>query len=340
MKKLLLTASILIVGYAFYSQTTVLSSNFASIGDQVINTRDSTTIYPVLASGTNLVWDFSTLLDQKRDTFNFVDPTTTTYGSNYPSSTISFDATPSNTAYVLKNSSIAEIVGLTQNTVTGTFSDNQTFVNFPVNYNNIETDTYQYELKGTGAEFDQPAADSGRIRVTGSLKRTVDAWGLLTTPLGSFNVLRMNDTVYETTQVDAIFGGGPWFPVNTDVDTTYSHSFVSDDGNSKYILLSYKLNPNGTMNPDIDWSYITPNTTEVEELDLNVSIFPNPTSELISINTKYDMISIDLYDVNGKLILSKHNNLKSLNVSSLMKGNYYVKINTVNGIITKQFTKE
>lgn len=72
------------------------------------------------------------------------------------------------------------------------------------------------------------------------------------------------------------------------------------------------------------------------------SIYPNPVGEYLKIqnnlNTKIN--SIEIYDLNGKLIKQVNSNLENINVSDISSGNYIVNINSEAGNKVLKLIKE
>ena len=77
------------------------------------------------------------------------------------------------------------------------------------------------------------------------------------------------------------------------------------------------------------------NTTDVTETISNLSIYPNPVKNVLTIEGSY--ISVDIIDVSGKLVLSSEY-VKAINVKSLSDGVYMLNIKTENGITVKKIT--
>ena len=75
--------------------------------------------------------------------------------------------------------------------------------------------------------------------------------------------------------------------------------------------------------------------TEIDEVISNLSIYPNPAKDVLTINGIYN--SVEIYDIYGKLVLSS-NAKQTINVSSLADGVYFVNINTNNAINVKKIT--
>ncbi|MBT3570741.1 MAG: T9SS type A sorting domain-containing protein [Flavobacteriales bacterium] len=77
------------------------------------------------------------------------------------------------------------------------------------------------------------------------------------------------------------------------------------------------------------------NTTDVTETISNLSIYPNPVKDVLTIEGNYT--SVDMFDILGNLILSSEY-VKTINVSSLADGVYMLNIKTENGIAVKKIT--
>ena len=77
----------------------------------------------------------------------------------------------------------------------------------------------------------------------------------------------------------------------------------------------------------------------------SISLFPVPANDVLSVslqNVMLDNTTIKIYSALGALVLSQDIDHKSsvLNVSSLAKGVYVVKVNASNGTLTTRFVKE
>ena len=77
------------------------------------------------------------------------------------------------------------------------------------------------------------------------------------------------------------------------------------------------------------------NTTDVTETISNLSIYPNPIKDVLTIEGNYT--SVDMFDILGNLVLSSEAT-KNINVSSLADGVYMLNIKTENGIAVKKIT--
>ena len=72
------------------------------------------------------------------------------------------------------------------------------------------------------------------------------------------------------------------------------------------------------------------------------TLYPNPVNDILNFNSKenLEIQSAEVYNMLGQIVISVPNATKSINVSSLTKGSYFVKVNTEKGSATSKFVKE
>lgn len=120
-----------------------------------------------------------------------------------------------------------------------------------------------------------------------------------------------------------------------------------DNPNGTYtITVTHK----GTLNNDLqNYSLIVSGpevSLDAEQFITNkasVNIFPNPTSDVLNFDMSdmTEVSQIQIIDLMGKVIRTNFDlNQKSINVSSLQTGVYFIKFTTNNQIITKKFIKK
>jgi len=120
-------------------------------------------------------------------------------------------------------------------------------------------------------------------------------------------------------------------------------------GNSVTITDSYiKPNANGSFyvwaeNPPVSTCDITvlnrEKSTIVDETDIrgfNLEIYPNPTSDVISVKSDGKIISCEVYNILGKLMLKQdfepHTRVE-MNIDSLSRDLYFLSIKLENGLV-------
>ncbi len=71
---------------------------------------------------------------------------------------------------------------------------------------------------------------------------------------------------------------------------------------------------------------------------LDISIYPNPTSDTVYINSTSSQLKVVVFDILGKQVINKPNT-NSVDVSSFSKGVYYIKVSDGINSSTKKFIK-
>ncbi|QOW10364.1 T9SS type A sorting domain-containing protein [Kaistella flava (ex Peng et al. 2021)] len=69
------------------------------------------------------------------------------------------------------------------------------------------------------------------------------------------------------------------------------------------------------------------------------TLYPNPTSDVLNIETKQDISKIEIYDLSGRLLKTSGRKDKQISVSNLNKGMYLIKLHTESGVINSKFIK-
>ncbi|MCI9844583.1 T9SS type A sorting domain-containing protein [Flavobacterium pectinovorum] len=107
-----------------------------------------------------------------------------------------------------------------------------------------------------------------------------------------------------------------------------TNEFLTLWRNAAYILTAQTVPTTLYTNPALG---INDNTLK----EASITVSPNPTSGLVTVNGVADVKTITVFNVAGKLILSI-SNTNSVNLSTQAKGVYFVKVETANGTATKK----
>lgn len=80
------------------------------------------------------------------------------------------------------------------------------------------------------------------------------------------------------------------------------------------------------------------NASIEEEVALNFNVFPNPTNETLTVNSKMEIESIAIISLDGKIVRTQAINGTSqeINVSDLNSGTYIYEVKTVNGFVSRK----
>jgi hypothetical protein len=365
MKKTLLSLMMLTsVGiYSTHAQITLNSTDVVGMGDQVEQAHDtlpgSITIGP---SGAGQTWNFSAINEDELDTILFQDPTTLPGSADFPLSNLGMVESGEDSAWYFftKNTSALVIDGVhqMQGGAGVSIPATSTIVTFPstmgTNYGsswNAPLGSFPIGQDLDGPLFPQGVIDSLKITRTAILTSNIDAWGDVTTPLGTFASLRqiaIEETIDTTWQLE----GGVWSIISfssltalsalgvdlDDVayDTTRTARWWTNDPTATYPIVEMDYEANGTVN-GIDWLKATPTSVSIKDIvttENKVSLYPNPAKNNVTISTQLtNNDNIKIFDVTGKLIKAERFNSKSIifSVSDYKNGLYFYNINDVNG---------
>lgn len=228
MKKFLL---ITLLNLTFYAQSQVLinSSHMPKSGDTMRYTLavvDSAVLLNYANSGANQNWDFSNLVPQRQGLSEYLASSQTPYASSIPNrigekiaDTVSLGGVNLVNLYNFYSSSSSEFAldyrGVSLPTgfppplpptlqIAQSYSDKDEIYQFPLNYLDEDSSTFNFVFTNSlvGAYYS----------TSGSRKNTVDAWGTLSTPFGTFNCLRV---VTEIRSYDSISFNGNNFGLNS-----------------------------------------------------------------------------------------------------------------------------
>jgi len=160
---------------------------------------------------------------------------------------------------------------------------------FPMNYGNTGNSYADYSM---GLE------DFGYISKEVTRSNTVDGWGTLTTPYGTFEVLRLKSEVieFDSIYLDSLGIGLPIYREYTE------YSWLAK--NQKIPLLQITSSFGGVLVTYVDSVRSTPSAINNNSLIVsdNLNVFPNPAHDIVNIS--FDLFSnsdieIDIYNLSG-----------------------------------------
>jgi hypothetical protein len=80
----------------------------------------------------------------------------------------------------------------------------------------------------------------------------------------------------------------------------------------------------------------------IDETLVDVSIYPNPVEDILTIKTSADVISkiATVFDINGRRVLSMKLKSNTIDVSSLTGGVYFLRLESEGKIMKRKFIKK
>lgn len=79
---------------------------------------------------------------------------------------------------------------------------------------------------------------------------------------------------------------------------------------------------------------------QIADHSADVTIYPNPATDIINLKSTSKIISASIIDLSGKVVTSSKVSNNQVDVRNLSKGNYILKVETETGTVTKKFLKK
>lgn len=318
MKNLLLN-TLLLVSLRLFSQITITTNDMPVLNDTIRLSIDNGVIGidPSL-TGANYTWNFSTLNAdlQRVDFFQSVSATPFAYQlyfNNqimYPNHKASYGVEFPQSMGGFQQFQIEDIYNYFKNS-----SQQYSQVGFGANINGIPSSVrfipvdkqYTFPLAfgnidSSYSEWGVSIPNVGYIGQRFNRKDTVDGWGELTTPFGTFTTLRVKSVVNRTDTVYlSNFGFGTLVPRPTETE----YKWLSANGKLPILTLTKTLNAINAVYRD-NYRPVTQLGLASHDDALNFRIFPNPCSEFVLIEweepTHAKQADIKLLDCLGQLV--------------------------------------
>jgi hypothetical protein len=350
MKKSLLCFASLAIGSALSAQITINQGDIAPLYTGVLQNNDTLTSSSLLPgnAGANQTYNLTMMNAHTTDTLVFTQPQFTPNGSNFPGSNEAATVN-TNQAYIYFNlsSTSFEVTGQSADPIGSglidiPFTDYEKMMNLPCTYNTGFMDTargegWTYLGYDPGVGF---VIDSVHIRSTVYKNSWVDGWGSATTPLGTYNVLRINTARRQLDTID-IQTMSVWiYEAFTQDDSVRTYTYWANGlGFPLAELTDYQ--DFGTIT-GATWLQATP-TPNVGVPEFNsgaiANVYPNPSIETVTfVSNGAKVAVINLTDVNGRIIRSVNvtADQTTMNVSDLASGMYFYQAVDAHGAILEK----
>lgn len=253
---LILTLCLCSISFAVYSQPVMTGADLPNIGDALtFSTDNSVDGLAPGPGGADQTWDFSLLEAEVSYTSTFISPSDAFGNEQFPDATIALETdTITDEGAITGYSFLQETgdalfnLGFSADFLgTGapaqfTFDPPQQLLALPTTASTTFTDVSVRVIQVDGAAFSEQA-DSARITNEQTRTVTVDGWGALTTPAGTFDVLRQRVEISseETFEVKI---GGEWSTLGFPSQRSFvEYEWVSPEGRGPVLIMT--LDGNG-----------------------------------------------------------------------------------------------
>ncbi|NOQ71566.1 MAG: T9SS type A sorting domain-containing protein [Crocinitomix sp.] len=362
MKNSLLFA-FLVASIPLFSQITVTSSDFPEGGDTVLVSVSSDFEYDFVSSGADYDWNYDALnmTDQRIDTFFDIDDADILYQiifnngwfdpdyqADYFTPLLNFafpetDAVPigNPVGFTKIETDKVEIIGVGLE-ISG--------IKVPIKNEIIDVEyelpmSYGDEWESTSFfEVDLNPAFDGILRRHQERTSEVDGWGEVTTPFGTFEVVRTKSFLDFTDSLRISFGEiTTWIELPTPSQVVYSW-WAEDQKIPVLQVVAQDIGGTETITSveykDRDLSDV--GIAESPTNQPNITLFPVPSADFINIISESEIQNIQIYSLTGAISMQDIWTKKSgiLNVSQLAPGSYIVLITQADGVYTEQIIIE
>lgn len=288
---LLLSSIMLCAVMSASAQITITRDDLSNLaGVTVVQVRDTTNLSGISPgyAGAGQVWNLSAIGKDANDTIFVVSPAGLGCSSAFPGATYALRVPGFNGyQYVSVSNTSLEIMGLCgvispPSISIVPYTPGYKKLNFPATYNTTFSGTTRSVVEFAVAA---PPPDSGRLISTISYTTQIDGWGMVTTPAGTYNALRVK---HMETKIDSIYiyMGGVWsyagLPPTTNVSTTYEWWIKNS-----LPIASLQVNDAGIL---VSAAYLAVAASGVDEPVTGIeatTVYPNPASASFRIENSH-----------------------------------------------------
>lgn len=264
---------------------TITVADMAQVGNVIQRKADTMTVITGPGpAGPNQSWVMTALSNFVINENTTVSlPSATPYAAQFAGSNLAMTNDNVNYIYLNQNSGslttqggVGSLFGLT---ITAPLNPDLTLHQFPRIYGSNFTDTYKTDITFSGTSIN-PLVNQVRYKRVGTVIDNTDGWGTITTPNGTYDVLRVKreDRSIDTVWILPFIGFPPqWQVFSTKKDTSYSYQWL---GNNMKLPVA-ELNYDSLDQPkSFKWTLLPPPVVGVNEAEaMSLSIFPNPASD-------------------------------------------------------------
>lgn len=340
MKKILLL-SFSILALEVGAQITITTADMPVAPKQYLQTIDSLATISIGSAGANQVWNMAALKDQKKDTVNLLASSATPYAAAFPTANLAYK-TDGNYIFLTNsatdltaNGAVTTMPPFVMQPLAVPFSPAEIILKYPSTFGTTFTGTSVIDVKIAAPT--NPVMDSIRLKSTKTKTSIVDAWGIITTPYGTFNCLRFQEIQHS---VDSTFFkvNGTWTLSNEKTDSTKTYNWLTN--NLALPLVSAKVNFKTDSVESATWIAL-PNTVGIKKSSeiADVTVYPNPAKNEVRFKLDATKVAaLYICDIAGKMVYSStiSNDITIVDLSRLANATYnYAIISKDNNIVKR-----
>ncbi len=326
-----------------FNQITITNNDMPNVNDIFVYSIGNTSFSQSLTvTGSNVTWDFSDLVSQSQRADTFVSVSTTPlayqfYFNNaflYPNHKADYAVRgefPSNSNSPVQ---VTDLYNYFKNS-----STEYANVGFGANINGVPTSGkndpvdvwYHFPMNYGGtasnyAEFGFSIPNTGYYGQSIQRYDTVDGYGTLITPYGTFQTLRLKSTVYRTdTTYSDQFGFGTTIPRPEEIE----YSWLTNNKGTP--LLKIVVRAGQITQVEYQDSIRTLGVKQWQE-KVQMQVYPNPATDVVLIesNKRFaQTVQVKIFDIAGKNVEVPYQTFENkilVNVRLFPPGMYFVQV--------------
>lgn len=311
------TLTLLCLALALQSQITIQYSDIDLFGVKAIQSMDTLPDPSIHEGGLGMMaWDFSKLKADVDVQLEFVDPATTPKGSEFPQSNICMVSDSLAFAYLSIDEQAMKLLGLygilpspfdTSKTIELVlrFQPAQSVLRFPATFGQSYDETVRTKLQFAGGDLGLPF-DSVRLESTTERIVSIDAFGELTTPTGTYEVIRSSELELSW-DTSYIYYLGTWQVADaaSEPDSVYNFNFWTNASGLGFPVVQLQLEPEFDFRSASWLKDFTLSTAEYAR-QVAIEVWPNPAAGQLYVSSDDPRPgTIEIFDMNGRLFTSR-----------------------------------
>jgi len=344
------------------AQISLAVADFANAGDTVRLSQMQSSNLDFVSTGANYTWDFSSLTASTQSLKEYTPigfgsflilatygPFAGSYSATYFNLTTELPIDQLSAFLPIEISDLSQYTKRSNNAITSIgYSINLQGQGVPFKSDTIET---RYSLPMTFGDSHQsrgytyvdlnPATDIKYVQHR-QRNTTVDGWGTVTTPLGTFPALRLRHDINEIDSIyQTFFGTGSWIGTPPIERTEYEWW---TNGKEEYLLKVVVSNFNGNQNIssiEFQEQYLGLDAG-LTELSNELVLYPNPVEDICFFESNLAVDEVIFYNQMGaKVSTSSFNGVQNayIDIQHLNPGVYFCHLQTNKGTIVRKLTK-
>ncbi len=265
------------------------------------DTTPETSVLPVFETGANYSWDFTALNEHDTSAYLFLDVSMTPYAADFPTASAAVLTGDSMFAYFQVTNDYTVALGYAGNfdtiPVVMHYQPADTISKFPFTYGTSFESHPVSVLKffyGDSIDLGMGPMYVDSIRMTETFHKniTVDGWGQVETPYGTYEALRsMNHQISESEVAALIMGF--WIVLDQSEDSSMLMEWYMK--NTGVPLISVEANQSDSAYENVRWLTVDPEMLIGELQNHQSAVYPNPASDEIE-------LVLDVAEASGYII--------------------------------------